>query len=169
MSNPSDASPATTPYRAFVDVRKALVVRGWQRDQRVKPPRLREHFVLPHTDWQCVVDLRANAVYFGGGGVTARRDLLAVDEIVALLDEIRAKARLDAERERLGRLVREVWVAYCRTIGDEKPAHLAPWEALSEQDREVDRLIGERLYGEGFHDGYHAHAHVMADRDGGDA
>lgn len=49
-------------------------------------------------------------------------------------------------REELGKRVRQIWVDYCREIGDTKPAHLAPWEELSETDKEVDRRIGEQLF-----------------------
>lgn len=49
------------------------------------------------------------------------------------------------QRELLGRLVREVWVAYCLEIGDYKPTHLALWDMLSESDKEVDRRIGEAV------------------------
>jgi len=48
-------------------------------------------------------------------------------------------------RELVSQVVWETWVAYCREVGDDKPVYLAPWEDLGEQDREVDRSIGERL------------------------
>lgn len=49
------------------------------------------------------------------------------------------------DRETLGRFVRKVWVEYYKEIGGEKPSHLAPWEEISEEDREADRRIGEEL------------------------
>lgn len=55
------------------------------------------------------------------------------------------EAVIHVNRERLGQVVREAWVAFCREIGDDKPSHVAPWEELSEQDREVDRRIGEAV------------------------
>jgi len=45
-------------------------------------------------------------------------------------------------REYLGRIVRLAWVQYCQEAGDTKPSHLAPWEELSEWDKEADRRIG---------------------------
>lgn len=48
-------------------------------------------------------------------------------------------------REALGRIVRSAWVQYCIEIGDTQPSHVAPWEALSEQDKEADRRIGEAV------------------------
>lgn len=48
-------------------------------------------------------------------------------------------------RERLGRIVRETWVAFCRATGDDKPSHLAPWDELSEWDQEVDMRIAEAV------------------------
>lgn len=54
-----------------------------------------------------------------------------------------------ANRERLGRLVREVWIEWAKEQPAPKPSWLVPWEGLSEPDREVDRRIGERLAREG--------------------
>lgn len=48
----------------------------------------------------------------------------------------------DELRERLGRVVREAWVAYCREMGDANERHLASWDDLNEYDKEVDRRIG---------------------------
>lgn len=47
------------------------------------------------------------------------------------------------DREQLGRLVRAEWVNYCIETGDTKPSHIAPWEDLSDWDKEADRRIGE--------------------------
>lgn len=49
------------------------------------------------------------------------------------------------DRETLGRIVREVWVAWAREQASPKPSWLVPWEGLSEADREVDRRIGETV------------------------
>lgn len=53
-------------------------------------------------------------------------------------------------RERLGILVRNVWVAFKRReLAGGKPvppSHIAPWEQLSEEDKEVDRQIGEAVF-----------------------
>lgn len=50
-------------------------------------------------------------------------------------------------REEIGRLVRQVWVDYCKETGRiEKPSHVVPWEDLDDWDREIDRRIGEALY-----------------------
>lgn len=51
------------------------------------------------------------------------------------------------DREQLGRLVRQVWTAYCLETGDLKPSHVALWEEITEWDREVDRRIGEAVAG----------------------
>lgn len=50
------------------------------------------------------------------------------------------------ERERLGRVVRQVWVGWAQEQPILKPSWLLPWELLREEDREVDRRIGETLY-----------------------
>lgn len=52
----------------------------------------------------------------------------------------------DMSRDELGRRVREVWVAHARQQPSPKPSHLLPYDALSEDDQEVDRQIGEELY-----------------------
>lgn len=51
----------------------------------------------------------------------------------------------ETERDRLGRLVRETWVAYCLETGNTKPSHIAPWEELSEWDKEADRRIADAI------------------------
>ncbi len=51
----------------------------------------------------------------------------------------------DLIREELGKAVRSAWVAYCQETGDTKPSHLAPWEELSEWDKEADRRIGAAI------------------------
>jgi hypothetical protein len=52
-------------------------------------------------------------------------------------------------REDKGKLVRAVWVNWALQQPDVKPSWTAPWEELPEPGREVDRLIGERLYAAG--------------------
>lgn len=53
-------------------------------------------------------------------------------------------------REKLGRLVREVWVEWAREQPAAPQRHLVPWEECSEGTREVDMRIGERLAQEGY-------------------
>jgi hypothetical protein len=48
-------------------------------------------------------------------------------------------------REQLGRLVRQTWVACAEEAGDTKPSHLAGWDDLDEDMREVDMRIGEAV------------------------
>lgn len=54
-----------------------------------------------------------------------------------------------SQREKLGRLVRAVWVNWAFAQPEPKASWIAPWEGLSEPDKEVDRRIGERLFDEG--------------------
>lgn len=53
------------------------------------------------------------------------------------------------DREYLGKIVREEWIKWAKEQPLVKPSWLAPWEELAEPDREVDRRIGERLFGMG--------------------
>ena len=52
-------------------------------------------------------------------------------------------------RDRLGKLVRDVWIGWAKEQPSPKPSWLVPWEELGEVDREVDRRIGEKLFVEG--------------------
>ena len=53
-------------------------------------------------------------------------------------------------REELGREVRRVWLIWVRTnpsISAKRPASWeAEWNDLKEEDKEVDRMIGEAIY-----------------------
>ena len=46
------------------------------------------------------------------------------------------------DREPLGRIVRETWVAWAREQYRPKPSWLVPWERLDNGQREVDMRIG---------------------------
>lgn len=54
---------------------------------------------------------------------------------------------LDAEA--LGRLIREVWVAWASEQPDAKPSWLLPWEDLDEGQQEVDARMGLALFEQG--------------------
>lgn len=49
------------------------------------------------------------------------------------------------EREELGQIVRDEWIAWAREQQNPKPSWLMPWESLSEPSKEVDRRIGVRI------------------------
>lgn len=52
---------------------------------------------------------------------------------------------LPYDRETLGRFVREAWVRWAQTQPNPKPSWLAPYDDLSEPDKEADRQIGEAV------------------------
>ena len=56
--------------------------------------------------------------------------------------------RLSKERDRLGRLVRELWVSWAEQQPNPKPSWLAPYDELSEADKEADRVIGYGMFTE---------------------
>ena len=60
-----------------------------------------------------------------------------------------AKQEDDRRRDGLGRIVREVWIAWAKEQPAPKPSWLVPYDQLNEPDKEVDRRIGERLAREG--------------------
>lgn len=49
------------------------------------------------------------------------------------------------DRDELGRVVRTAWIAWAKTQPDPKPSWLAPYDDLSEPDKEADRQIGEAV------------------------
>ncbi|HEY3652365.1 MAG TPA: hypothetical protein VGL33_30655 [Streptosporangiaceae bacterium] len=53
------------------------------------------------------------------------------------------------DRERLGRIVRETWVAWALEQPDAKPSWLVRWEELDDGQREVDMRIGEAVAASG--------------------
>jgi len=72
-------------------------------------------------------------------------------ELEALRNSLKRPEDADKQndREALGKEVRAVWIGWAKEQPLVKPSWLAPWEELSESDREVDRRIGERLYSMG--------------------
>jgi hypothetical protein len=51
------------------------------------------------------------------------------------------------DREALGAYVRQIWVALAyRRQPPAPPHHLIPWERLDEENKEIDRVIGELLF-----------------------
>lgn len=53
---------------------------------------------------------------------------------------------MSVDRDKLGRLVREVWIAWAKEQSAPKPSWLVPYDELAEADKEVDRRIGETLF-----------------------
>lgn len=121
--------------------------------------RIRERARAVETTWSAGIDrqdraallaevdrLRANRsdvpreVRAGGAAERVRR---------TLMQAVHEAGNPQALRERLGRIVREVWVEWAREQPSPKASWLVPWEGLNEPDREVDRRIGERLFAEG--------------------
>jgi uncharacterized protein YukE len=61
------------------------------------------------------------------------------------MKEIRADKYLE-ERERLGKMVRRLWVDWAKRQPNPKPSWLVGWDELPERDKEADRCIGEGMY-----------------------
>jgi hypothetical protein len=49
-------------------------------------------------------------------------------------------------REQLGQEVRKIWLEWARQQSNPKPSWLVEWDELDEDQKEVDRRIGKRLY-----------------------
>lgn len=73
----------------------------------------------------------------------------------------------DAQRDRLGRRVREVWIAWAERQPNPKPSWLVPYDDLTEPDKEADRCIGAALWGDGFAVGFDAGAQTVEAIHGG--
>lgn len=56
------------------------------------------------------------------------------------------------DREPLGRIVRETWVAWAREQYRPKPSWLLPWEELDNGQREVDMRIASAVAAQAVHD-----------------
>lgn len=59
---------------------------------------------------------------------------------------VRVMQEAEDRREELGREVRDAWIHWALEQENPKPSWLTAWEDMNEPDREVDRIIGERLY-----------------------
>lgn len=76
-----------------------------------------------------------------------------VDPEAAEVEQRALDEQCAADREALGRRVREVWTAWAREQPSPKASWLVPWEDLTEPEREVDRRIGEALAARGLAQG----------------
>lgn len=77
-------------------------------------------------------------------------DIPAVVKARAIIAKVEGSALdggrpLPYDRDTLGRFVREAWVRWAETQPSPKPSWLAPYDELSEPDKEADRQIGEAL------------------------
>lgn len=61
------------------------------------------------------------------------------------MDQMDGGRPLPADRDSLGRLVREAWVRWALTQPEPKPSWLVPYDELAEPDKEADRQIGEAV------------------------
>jgi hypothetical protein len=69
------------------------------------------------------------------------------------------------DREPLGRLVRETWVAWALEQPDPNPSWLVPWDELGTGDREVDMRIGSAVAARAVADAGTEVAAARTDRD----
>jgi hypothetical protein len=82
--------------------------------------------------------------------------------LILLALKVRTRQRDDliprnVDRELLGRIVREAWIAWAKEQPSPKASWLVPWDGLGEADREVDRRIGEAVYAIGYAAGRPSH------------
>lgn len=60
-------------------------------------------------------------------------------------EQLKAERGYSIDRDFLGSLVRHTWVEWAKKQNDPKPLWLVPWSELDEDNKEVDRLIGEAV------------------------
>jgi hypothetical protein len=70
-------------------------------------------------------------------------EVKALQEIIYKNDNLKSDMYL---RERLGKIVRSVWIKWAKEQPHPKESWLVDWNALSESDKEVDRRIGETIW-----------------------
>jgi hypothetical protein len=75
-----------------------------------------------------------------------------------------ARTSATPDRDDLGRMVREAWVAWAKEQCAPKPSWLAPYDDLSEADKEADRRIGKALYSAGLDAGVRISATASGER-----
>lgn len=105
------------------------------------------------TPWRGRADPLAHVLVAAGATDQEAADLFASAYTRAMQDQQRVAETISeplrfvrsTDREGLGRLVREVWIAWAMEQPAPKSSWLLPWEALQEPDREVDRRIGEAV------------------------
>lgn len=64
-------------------------------------------------------------------------------------------------REALGKEVRRVWLEWAHAQPNPKESWLLSWEELDDDQKEADRLIGERLYHLGRNAATHSYARAL--------
>lgn len=146
--------PATIRSTTFgVGVKWATVIERAQREHEYQKQEKLERknaapaggFVVVHDVG--VMDIKSPALQIRYGadyldGWNSCRDAMLATAQPSTKDGVRG---CDEEREVLGQLVRLEWMDWAREQPNCKPSWLVTWEELSEPDREVDRLIGERI------------------------
>jgi hypothetical protein len=91
------------------------------------------------------------------------KETSAVQELVGGFADFLEQGR----RERLGRTVRDVWIAFAKRQKAEtgiaaKPSHLVSWDELDEPNKQVDREVGDACFQIGFQEGVQAAAIMLA-------
>lgn len=69
----------------------------------------------------------------------------AIAALQERVDQLEGERYHALDREFLGQLVRAAWVDWAKTQTNPMPWHLLPWDEISEEAREADRTIGEKV------------------------
>ena len=120
--------------RAFIEAERSAVVRASDASRPIR--------CWAVTPLSTACGLTNAETSLAAWGVTCPKCLEAMGTAAK---KTASRPGLPIDREVGGRLVREVWVEHARSQPNPKPHHLDPWEKLDEPNREVDRLIAERV------------------------
>lgn len=71
--------------------------------------------------------------------------MYSAEDVPRLLAAVVQAVLAPYDRDHLGRVVRETWVAWAREQPDPKPSWLTGWDQLDAGQREVDKRIGEAI------------------------
>ncbi len=69
----------------------------------------------------------------------------AIAALQERVDQLERERGGSLDPEFLGQIVRAAWVDWAKTQPNPKPSNLLPWDEISEEDREADRIIGEKV------------------------
>lgn len=81
------------------------------------------------------------------GGIEVINVLERIDTLLAATLPVPDSAAVGLDREALGQIVRQAWVAYCKETGWRTAYEtVCPWEEMKDEHaKEVDRRIGEAV------------------------
>jgi hypothetical protein len=178
--------PTSTEDRAIYETAKAEALAELRAADAAppEPDAAADGEIMSDGIWTEEKQAQAVAARANGAGLSLESQDAMLAEIGRAWADIELRSQIErpraaqspitttaTDREALGRLVREEWIAWARAQPNPEASWLVPWEDMGEPEREVDRRIGERLAREGRAEIEEAHAAldpIVARRDARD-